>query len=148
MGEGYLLLELAVGKNANARQAFLGKVLRKAANVRVVTEETTLKIRDRDDLTTKDETVAAIMGQISTQEEPFRVKYLRRHYSGRAGPSVVVSVAPISGLPPRFPKTGVSDVGNQDIMLPLSRTRQSVLSAQQPTSQVRHMSPEPRDALC
>ncbi|XP_044574127.1 uncharacterized protein LOC123258324 [Drosophila ananassae] len=82
--KGDLLLELAAGKDAKVldlRQT-LSQVLGEAASVRAVTEETNIKIRDLDDLTTKDELVAAIVAQMSTQEEAFRVKSLRPGYSG------------------------------------------------------------------
>ncbi|KAH8324763.1 hypothetical protein KR067_008065, partial [Drosophila pandora] len=82
--KGDLLLELAAGKDAKVldlRQT-LSQVLGEAASVRAVTEETNIEIRDLDDLTTKDELVAAIVAQMSTQEEAFRVKSLRPGYSG------------------------------------------------------------------
>ncbi|KPU75508.1 uncharacterized protein Dana_GF26386 [Drosophila ananassae] len=64
------------------REQTLSQVLGEAASVRAVTEETNIEIRDLDDLTTKDELVAAIVAQMSTQEEAFRVKSLRPGYSG------------------------------------------------------------------
>ncbi|KAH8335097.1 hypothetical protein KR074_006869, partial [Drosophila pseudoananassae] len=81
--KGDFVLELAA-KDANAlkmRQT-LSQVLGEAASVRAVTGETTIEIRDLDDLTTKDEIVAAIKARTSGQEEAIRVKSLRPGYSG------------------------------------------------------------------
>ncbi|KAH8274910.1 hypothetical protein KR026_000091, partial [Drosophila bipectinata] len=81
--KGDLLLELAA-KDANAlkmRQT-LSQVLGEAASVRAVTGETTIEIRDLDDLNTKEEIVAAIKARTSGQEEAIRVKSLRPGYSG------------------------------------------------------------------
>ncbi|XP_070138610.1 uncharacterized protein [Drosophila bipectinata] len=81
--KGDLLLELAA-KDANAlkmRQT-LSQVLGEAASVRAVSGETTIEIRDLDDLTTKDEIVAAIKARTSGQEEAIRVKSLRPGFSG------------------------------------------------------------------
>ncbi|KAH8262264.1 hypothetical protein KR026_006992, partial [Drosophila bipectinata] len=81
--KGDLLLELAT-KDANAlkmRQT-LSQVLGEAASVRAVTGETTIKIRDLDDLTTKEEIVAATKACTNGQEEAIRVKSLRPGYSG------------------------------------------------------------------
>lgn len=76
--------------------------------MRAVTEEVNLEIRDLNDLTTKDEIVAATIAQMSTQWEAFRVKSFRPGNSGTqvailgAGPDLaygpmVVAVSPALG---------------------------------------------------
>ncbi|KAH8250787.1 hypothetical protein KR026_006826, partial [Drosophila bipectinata] len=81
--KGDLLLELAAkDENALKIRQTLSQVLGEAASVRAVTGETTMEIHDLDDLTTKDEIVAAIKAFTNGHEEAIRVKSLRPGYFG------------------------------------------------------------------